>query len=514
MSRRITSFETGGRQIPYNRLYPPGESAVQPPAGWQGRRFSTPNGWIVDRFSSLADDPAFPAVPDRPLLGSLITVNGSVTHQTLTGWETTPRMWEQDKDNNVYNPEWLSFRNEIIQALVDGGINRVRLEASSGIESDEDVWAKFTSGVYTYTDLKNRRYRTINDNADPNVLNAAGFHWSFIDYQMDNVVMPMKAKLAAMGLSLYINLNVVDYNPPAGQPAGDLDFAANAAEYAEFVAAVIDHLQSAYGVKPDGLEIILEPDFNSSWSSSAGTNIGQAAAAVAARLGSNTPELILPTTSHANIAEAWFNAAMAVPGASAYASMMSWHNYDFPNTALRNSLRNAAAAAGVKTAMLEHGGADVNEFYEDLTQANVSSWQQWSAAYTNADPGAFTSGWNYLVVDTVAGTAFPAQQFRKISQIWRHAPLGAVRIDSPSSNQTAHKAAAFIRPDGGYTACVIASAAGDFTIDGLPAGIYGVEYTTDAELRAAAADIPVGAQGRVNFTMPAAGVAAIYAKQG
>ncbi len=54
------------------------------------------------------------------------------------------------------------------------------------------------------------------------------------------------------------------------------------AEYAEFMLAVFQHLRDKYGIVPDAIEMILEPDNGTSWTPSA---LGQAMVAAADRLG-------------------------------------------------------------------------------------------------------------------------------------------------------------------------------------------------------------------------------------
>jgi hypothetical protein len=45
---------------------------------------------------------------------------------------------------------------------------------------------------------------------------------------------------------------------------------------------------------------------------------------------------------------------------------------------------------------------------------------------------------------------------------------------------------------------------------GLPAGVYGVTYTTDSQSFVAAADVVVGAAGTLVTSMPSAGVITIH----
>lgn len=462
--------------------------------------------------SSSTPPPAPAPTPAPTPSGSLITLDPTLQYQTLTGWETTPRTWEQDKVNNRYDGSWLNYRDEIMDSLVnEAGINRIRLEGFSGMESDVDCWGLFTSGVDSYTDFRACRYRKINDNADPNSLNAAGFHFGFLDYQVENFVRPMQTRLAARGETLFINFNFIDFRPPAS--SGNMDHAEAPEEYAEFIQAVFDHLKSKYNITPDALEIILEPDNTDNWR---GAQIGRAIVAAANRLeaAGYTPQIIAPSTKDAGAVRTYADAALAVSGAGARLTTLAYHSYDFPTDNLRQTIFSYADQRGLRTAMLEKGGAGISEFYSDVTQANVSAWQQWSTAFPDDDPDADTGGWNYLLV-TLNGTPGSrvrlARKTRKLAEVWRHARLGATRIEA-KSNDASLRPLAFINANGKYSVSLIADKGGDFTINGLPAGTYGVEYTTDSELSARRSDITIAENSPLVSNIPAGGVVTVYQK--
>ena len=83
--------------------------------------------------------------------------------------------------------------------------------------------------------------------------------------------------MEANGEKLFINLNYVDFNTGF---QGSLSHALAPAEYAEIVQVFLDHLRDKYAIKPNSLEIVLEPDNTTSWR---GTQIGQGAAAAGSR---------------------------------------------------------------------------------------------------------------------------------------------------------------------------------------------------------------------------------------
>src|SRR5690606_4765978 len=86
---------------------------------------------------------------------------------------------------------------------------------------------------------------------------------------------------------------------------------------------------------------------------------------------------------------------------------------------------------------------------------------------------------------------------------------GARRIEATSS-KSAFDPVAFINPDGGYVVVVKASGGGSFTVGGLPAGRYGVKYTTASEYDVDLPDVNVDASEAVSASIPGAGVVTIF----
>ena len=70
------------------------------------------------------------------------------------------------------------------------GINRGRLEISSGVEGPGNG-----SG-----------YTIVNDNADPNVINPAGFNFTNLDWRIDHIIQPWRQRVIARGETPYVNL--------------------------------------------------------------------------------------------------------------------------------------------------------------------------------------------------------------------------------------------------------------------------------------------------------------------
>jgi hypothetical protein len=413
-----------------------------------------------------------------PQARAQVTIDPEQTYQTMSGWEVTSRLWEQNKDENRYDPTWLSLRDEILDRLVDEvGINRIRIELRSGMENPTDYWARFVAGELTYREFRARYYEKINDNDDPQRANPAGFQFSQLDYQVEHLVLPMRERLRARGERLFVNLCFVDFRPDASH--GNMQHALAPQEYAELLLAAFEHLRERYGLTPDAVEVILEPENTQHWG---GAQIGRGMAAADARLAAAgyRPMFIAPSTTHARRAVELFDAMVREPGAAEAVDTFSYHNYDNPDDSVRAAIRRRAERAGVSTAMLEHLPSDARELYRDITVANASAWQQYGIAHIDTE--ARDRQGAYLLLanpDAPAGQRVRmASRTGGLAQFFRNVRAGAVRIGA-SSDDPAVDAAAFVNPDGAHVAILIAARASAIALSGLPAGVYEASYAPE-----------------------------------
>jgi uncharacterized protein YjdB len=97
-----------------------------------------------------------------------------------------------------------------------------------------------------------------------------------------------------------------------------------------------------------------------------------------------------------------------------------------------------------------------------------------------------------------------ASRTPQLAHVFRSVRRGAVRIGS-SSTASNHVTAAFINPDGRWSAIVRAkNSGGQVTINGLAAGRYEVRFTSDAGVNTATQTVTVSST--YTTTLPAAGV--------
>jgi hypothetical protein len=442
--------------------------------------------------------------------GATIKLNPSVTYQTITGWEATAQAGQIECSLNPqtqkYDPAiYDRYAGTLLDQAAADGINRVRVEVKSGFENPVDYFGRFVAGEISLNDWMGHGYEIINDNGNPSVIDAAGFQFSELDHTMDKIVVPLRKRLQARGEQLYLNLNYVDFR--------DSTFEHKTApqEYAEFVLASVQHIRSKYGFTPDAWEVILEPDTNARWSAA---QIGAALAAAGDRLKAAGIRLdfIAPSTTSAANASAYFDEIARVPGALDYLTVLSYHRYTGVSTTALQDIADRAVRNGLDTAMLEHMGSSYVDLHEDLRLGRNSAWQQFTLAYCTNDNGA-----QYYVIgqaDPTHPTVTQSASLKYLRQYFKFIRKGAVRIDAAPTSGTALDPLAFVNPGGFYTVVVKASAASSFAIEGLPAGRYGITYTTEARSNVGVPDVDVAAGGLLNTAIPAAGVITIYGHSG
>jgi hypothetical protein len=431
-----------------------------------------------------------------------ITLNAANTYQTITGWEAVAEVGQSECTG------YANYADEVFDlAANDLGINRLRLPLPTGTENTVDYFHLYITGQLPRSEWAAHRYESINDNANPNVIDPSRFQFAFLDHRVDHVVLPLKQALEARGESLYINLNLVDDED--GGDDSNVFYDVNPAEYAELVLATYQHLQSKYGWVPDAWEVVLEPDYFTPWN---GTEVGNAIVAAGARLEANgfTPRFIAPSTTNMASAVTYFDQLVQVNGVLPYLSEISYHRYSGVSDQNLQAIANRAVQYGLDTAMLEHIGSGHEDLHQDLKLGRNSAWQQFTLAFCSANDngGAYyqidTSNPSQPVVSMGVRTKFLRQYFKFVRR-------GAVRIGATSDN-AAFDPLAFVNTGNKYVVVVKANASGSIQIGGLPAGTYGIKYTTNSQYDVNRADVTIAAGQQVTANIPAAGVITIYAK--
>jgi hypothetical protein len=438
-----------------------------------------------------------PPPPPTPVQGT-VQIDPAARFQTMRGWEvhTETQNNESPGDPTAFD----AFKDELFdRAVNEAGINRLRLEVRSGAENVLDYWAQFQAGAISTDEWRATRYATVNDNGDPNSMNPSGFLFSELDDNVTRIVLPIKQRIEANGETLYVTLTYVAFTQSITTGAYHHT---TPAEYAEFILAAFQHLQATYGLIPDALEIILEPDVAGAWNS---TLTGQVIVPVTDRLSANgfNPKIIAPSTTSMASAPTYFNSWAAT--ARARVQTVAYHRY----TGVTTGNLQTIAALGKETAMLEwwNSSNGYEVLHQDLKVGNNSAWEQGVLASEEGPMSLY-----HVDVSNPAQPVVSINEKTKFTrQYYKHVRRGAVRIGATSSNG-ALDPLAFVNINGRHVVVVKASGAATFTVGGLPAGTYGLSYATSDEWGVDQPDQTIDAGQTVSASIPGSGVITVYAR--
>src|SRR5262249_33694783 len=311
---------------------------------------------------------------------------------------------------------------------------------------------------------------------------------------IDTVVLPLKQRLEARGEKLYINLNYVDFGPSAFKHKNYPE------EYAEFMLALFLHLRDKYGWTPDAIELVLEAD-NAQWS---GTQRGHVVVATGDRLKSYgfTPAFVAPSVVDAGNGPKLFDQIVQVPRASDYLTELSYHRYGGATDENLQAIASRAVQYGIEAAQLEWIGGTYYDLHKDLTLGRNSSWSQFTIAWTTST--STDDGSKYYMIDDHDPTqplVQIASRTKFLRQYFKYVKRGAVRIQA-TSNDPVFQPLAFINADCKPAVVVKADSGGSFSIQGLPAGVYGVKYTTATNYDVDKPDVTINAGQSLSTSIP------------
>jgi hypothetical protein len=447
-----------------------------------------------------------PGVPAQAAPAT-VRLDPSTTYQTMIGWEGLAWIGQ-------FHPKARLWRDRALDLAVnDLGLNRLRVEIHCGAENPDSRIGDFLARRIEDKLFQCFNNSTTNDNDDPFRVNASGFDFRQIDLQFDQVVVPMRALLAARGERLFLNFCYVAFTSAHKGPLcppGLRNHHRNPEEYAEFVRAVCDHIREKYGLTPDTWELLLEPDNRTEWT---GAELGRALVAAGKRLRAGGYATTFVVGSGKTLANSvvLFDEIAAVPGALEYISEIAYHRYGGAIERKLGELVERAKRYKLRTGMLEHIGSGYENLHTDLKLGMVSSWEQ----YTIAGPRKGDPGGRYYLVDAQAPggpTVRDAKRTPFLRQYFRYIRRGAVRIDAKSTDRT-FDPLGFVNTDGRYVVVVKAEAGGQVSIAGLPAGTYGITYTTDVEAGIGLPDVTVGNGQPLLASLPARGVMTVFARR-
>jgi hypothetical protein len=395
----------------------------------------------------------------------LITLDPAIRHQKITGWEYVDGI--SGGPNSLTYPPFLQkfnrYKNSLYDQAADLGLNRVKFNFSGGIEGSEyDVyWAKYLAGQIVFEATYKHVTNVVSSNPDPNVLDLKGFQFASSDWQINNMILPMKQRVEAKGEKFYFIGCYNGFWIPTGNLHDDPAF------YARFVLAVFEHMKQTFGFVPDIWEMMNEPENVADWQS--GARIGPAMVKTAAVLAAHGyhPKFAAPSPSYLSDALPYFDKINSVSGATSLLSEFTYHYYTGWNVSRLQQIGALGLQYGFDTGMNESAG--MNYIHHDLKYANNSFWMMGGLADVNYEPNNAA----YFVVDS-NNNVTPESNTLIFRQYFHYIRPGAVRIDANSQN-TNFDPVAFINANGSYVVVVKAASAGNnITVSNLPTGTYGI----------------------------------------
>ena len=401
-----------------------------------------------------------------------ITLDPSVRHQTISGWEYEDFMnlGERSPTFPVFMARFDQYKDSLYdQAANDLGLNRVRFMFGAGIEGPDDgLWGKYLAGQIPFEDTYKHPVRVVSSGPKRDAVNLSGFQFAMADWEINNLILPMKRRVEANGEKFYFSGAYNAFRTSPGYLHSD------PAYYARFVLAVFKHMEQTFGFVPDIWEMCNEPENVPAWRD--GTLMGHALVKTAALLSANGyhPKFELPSPSFVKNAAMYFRQVTSVRGALPLIGEFSYHLYDLygPHRGHGEEIQQIAATGarfGFDTAMNEAAGiADGRWLHDGLKKGNNSSWEQFTLAQASSSPLDVA----YYAIDANNKVKLRANAIN-YRQYFHYIRPGAVRIEAQTNNSK-FDPVAFINANGKYVVVVQAATGGSMTVSNLPAGVYGI----------------------------------------
>jgi hypothetical protein len=430
-----------------------------------------------------------------------LTVDSTKRYQTWEGWEATVEVYHHDAPTlGDRHPVPQAILNRLLDDAVNNlGLTALRLEAMIMLSRNRP-------GL-----------EPINDNDDPFLLDPDKFRWHWFDPYVRSIVLPMKRKVEARGEKFTLNLHAIAWNAwhwdePTSDPGQ---------EYAEFMMACLDRLKNKFGITPDYLTVYNEPDNSNATETKDEVIRGMKKLATRMKAAGYTTKLRFPEVSFLKNAISWFDRLAATePNLLSQVGQFTFHGYGGFNRATLNAIRSRAQTHDITTAQTEwwFTGNHPPDIYTCMTEADVMLYQPYALGiWPNNNPSRGLYGITY------SGGIFPFHNYTGYVRgpdwydIYHYSAFirpGDVRIEITSSDSVV-KPVAFEKPNGKVVVVAInsSSAEREVQVQGLPAGVYGIVFTTPKRKGVESQPVTVEAGELLLFQMPAQAIVTLYPKE-
>lgn len=425
------------------------------------------------------------------------------------GWMTPSGMIPFPGDRPVW---WGPFMD-----LVDDlNVNRIAMvNIRPGIQSPVDYWGEHVAGRPTPTPPRPLRdwfwdYRQ-----------GAPFQWTLLDKMMENLILPLRDRLALRNEPLFVNFEY--YNKSGGQFT---IFRDDPDQFADWVLAIWEHLHTNYGMTPDGFSINEPSTTGDHWTMA---QVGAAINAVGTRLAASGwhPRFGGPASERIAGAQDDFDDLITQPGVSQYLTDIEYHLYGGFKTSDLTALIQRGITYGKNVAMSEYLNARRNDLDALLRDGKISYFRQLGLGGLRCiprtpAPGAATPtpapcnpdelGSLILVDASKNYRTFIQSEAWYLRQYMKFIHMKARAIKVTTQTASLHPVA-FINPNGAPVVVVNVvnmSAGGGFVLRGLPPGTYNIKYTVAGDVNHDRPAQTIASGGEIATSIPAIGVITIY----
>lgn len=484
----------------------------------------------------------FFALVPTTALAQVITLDSSTHYQTWKGWGAYPYACSDPGDCPVAWPD-ANIPNWALSAydtaVNDLGITEIYLSTFSNQQHTTNFWdnsLQVCNANGWNTQICRDAFQCVSScssglvpgatywhaNLGAIAANSPAFHFDQLDWQLNTVAIPLRNKIIASGQTPFISIRIEDRGYGANGNPANYSFCGQSnnasldqnrtADLGNFWTAVYNHIQTNYGFVPDVIDVVNEPDTAGPiaicWRS--GANIGNIIKTVGDSLTANgfTARIVAPSTGSTANAASYFDGIWAVTGARQYITGISFHEYGGLSDQALSDIGARATTNNIDSFMNELYPPDYNKLHKDIKLGMVSNWD---GMYPLLGPTKWGgNAWLTVTDDSSHIVAIPGATYF-IRQYSKFIRPGAVRIDA-ATNDSNFDPVAFINSDGNYAVVVKVALAGSFSVQGLPAGTYGIKYTTTSQYDKDLSDVVLQPSQTLTASIPSTGVITVYSK--
>jgi len=431
----------------------------------------------------------------------IVTIDSSERHQTWEAWEVTVNMGHRS-DNALSNLDRHPVDQWVLDEIVADAADNLGITAI-------DLPVSLTDERHSI--------EPVNDNADPFALDDTRVRWNWIDPYIRAIVLPLKERVEARGVPFTFTVRAVAWNAwQWGEP--ELD---PGQEYVEIVFGTLERLRSKFGLVPDYLSPMNEPDHLSSDTSKAQIIRGISKLAVRLQASGYPTKLSFPEVSHVKNTLDWFDAmAEAEPTLLPLVGRISFHGYPQGFERHRRTLNRIRARAheyGLTTAQTEWWFTTDHppDIITCMTEGDISVYQPFVLSGFSNNPergpyGITYSGGTFPLFNATGWVRGP--DWYELYQFSGFIRPGDVRIDATSS-RSGIRTVAFEKPDGRQTVVVLNTESEAVALEfrGLAPGAYDIVLTDAGHNGEHLSRETVRADEALVFQLSAAGLVTIHA---